>query len=472
MSLRKTIVSGAAALAIMGTAASAVNLATDGTGDYLIAPVYYAAGNWKTDIKVVNTNTTRAVVAKVVVRGGKNSKELVDFAIYLSPGDVWDAKLYQDTDGNVYIESHDDSLMLGQKPEIVTIKDENASGDCVEQNITLIAPVIRGDVDGFKKNLTKVANQKDDEARRGYVEILGLAQYNPQDIINEINSSVFTWNEGCEFNKTLLYTGARIAGNSNDLNDTNANDVSGADLTGEQTISATAATDQGKRFMKLQMLAVEDLAVEPKTDGVLGPDTDATSGVYSDVSASAYHAMLNKRHVYVLYEGNNDATEISPMQVLFTYPYKDVSRYDISTADTMFRDKMEKAIACSHNPCHTGISTDLCGDGGSGSGGFTGTNPDEEISGDVPPPPEGCPVIRITDEVGVIFHHDPSVGKNDPYITQYAFKTGGYIDIDLSNVPVSADVNKTTLPIIPTTIMAKDVDGLYLNNHLYNPYNR
>jgi len=471
MSLKKAIVSGAAALALMGTAASAVQLATDGTGDYLIAPVYYALGNWKTDIKVVNTNTTKAVVAKVVVRGGKASKELVDFAIYLTPGDVWTAKLYQE-DGKVYIESHDDSLMLGQKQEILTVKDENASGDCTEQNITLIAPVLRADVDGFKRDLSMVAESKSDEARRGYVEIIGLAQYDPQAIINEINASVFSWNEGCEFNKTLLYTAARIAGNSNDLNSTNAGDVSGADLTGEQTISATAAADSDKRFMKLPMLAIEDLATSPKTDGVLGPDTDATSTVYSDTSAPAYHALLNKEHVYVLYEGNSDATDIVPTQVLFTYPYKtNVAEYNLSTStNMMFRDATEQAQACSHIPCVTGINGNLCGAGDSGAG-FTGTNPDEEISGYTPPPPEGCPVITITDEVATVFDHDPSANINDPYISQYAFKTGGYIDLDLENVATSGG-DKSGLPVIPTTIMAKDIDGLYLNNHLYNPYNR
>ncbi|SMC10166.1 hypothetical protein [Nitratiruptor tergarcus] len=472
MSLKKAIISGAAALALTGGAAIAANIATDGTGDYLIAPVYYAVGPWKTEIKVVNTNTTKAVVAKVVVRGGKDSKELVDFPIYLTPGDVWDAVIYKEN-GNVYIESHDDSLMLGQKQVILTVRDDNASGDCVENNITLIEPVLRADVDGFKKNLSESAANADDQAERGYVEVLGLAAYDPQGIINEINSSVFHWSEGCEFNKTVFYTGARIWNNANDLNDSNASDVSGADLTGEQTIYANATEDKDKRFMKLQMLAIEDLATEPKTDGVLGPDTSAISSTYSDTTATGYSALFNKKHVYVLYEGNEDQTEIAPMQVLFTYPYMkpNITEYNISTADTMFRDMTELAQACEHNPCHTSIYTNFCpSNGGSSTGG---TNPEDEISAQTPPEEEhpGCPVITVDHEVGTIFDHDPSGGFNDPYVTQYAFKTGGYIDIDLSTVPTN-DGNKTGLPVIPTTLMAKDIGGLYLNNHLYNPYNR
>ncbi len=45
------------------------------------------------------------MVAKVIIRSYKNSTELLDFLIYLSPADVWTAKLYWDgTQTKIYSE--------------------------------------------------------------------------------------------------------------------------------------------------------------------------------------------------------------------------------------------------------------------------------------------------------------------------------------------------------------------------------
>lgn len=116
MSLKKLILSATAA-GMLTTAAFAasgpVSLEADGTGDYLVFPSYYAlsSSQWKTNLKVVNTNTTSAVVAKVVIREAATSKEDLDFLIYLTPGDVWEGVIYND--GVVKISSTDDSVFKG-----------------------------------------------------------------------------------------------------------------------------------------------------------------------------------------------------------------------------------------------------------------------------------------------------------------------------------------------------------------------
>jgi len=72
-----------------------VSVAPNGKGDLLYYKYYLAADNgWETKISVTNTSLTASVVAKVVIRSYKNSTELLDFLIYLSPSDVWTAKLY------------------------------------------------------------------------------------------------------------------------------------------------------------------------------------------------------------------------------------------------------------------------------------------------------------------------------------------------------------------------------------------
>ena len=80
-------------------------------GDALFFPVYLADGSgWETKISVINTNTDLSTVAKVVIRGGRDSQELLDFFIYLSPDDMWTGTIYNNN-GVVRIKSEDDSVL-------------------------------------------------------------------------------------------------------------------------------------------------------------------------------------------------------------------------------------------------------------------------------------------------------------------------------------------------------------------------
>ena len=119
MSLKKAVISTVAAAAIATTAFGAVSL--EQRGNYLVMPAYYALdnGNWSTDLRVVNTNTTAAVVAKVVIRSYKNSEELLDFPIYLSPGDVWVGKIVNEGGVPVF-KSTDDSMIIGTPKKVVS----------------------------------------------------------------------------------------------------------------------------------------------------------------------------------------------------------------------------------------------------------------------------------------------------------------------------------------------------------------
>jgi hypothetical protein len=77
-------------------------------GDALIFPLYLAAGTWKTNLRVVNTSKTHAVVAKVVFREGVYSCEVRDFFIFMTPNDVWTADVV-DVNGVTRIQSTDES---------------------------------------------------------------------------------------------------------------------------------------------------------------------------------------------------------------------------------------------------------------------------------------------------------------------------------------------------------------------------
>jgi len=87
-----------------------VKVAPNGKGDTLIYPVYAAApGGWETKIWVTNTALDRSVVAKIVFRSMKNTDELRDFLVYLSPTDVWNGVIRVGESGNVEVYSTDDS---------------------------------------------------------------------------------------------------------------------------------------------------------------------------------------------------------------------------------------------------------------------------------------------------------------------------------------------------------------------------
>jgi len=89
-----------------------VKVAPNGKGDLLIFPFYAALpGGWETKINVINTALDRSVVAKVVFRSQVNSTELLDFFIYLSPTDVWNAVIRVNAAGQVEITSTDDSCL-------------------------------------------------------------------------------------------------------------------------------------------------------------------------------------------------------------------------------------------------------------------------------------------------------------------------------------------------------------------------
>ena len=78
---------GAGALAMAG-AANAVYVNHDGLGQALIYPYYTMRDGNIMLLSVVNT-TADAKAVKVRILEGKNSQEVLDFNLFLSPFDVW-----------------------------------------------------------------------------------------------------------------------------------------------------------------------------------------------------------------------------------------------------------------------------------------------------------------------------------------------------------------------------------------------
>jgi hypothetical protein len=96
-SVRKTAlavaVSTAMAAMVASAPASAVNISADGIGQVGLIPYYTVRNGFDTNISVVNTSSEWVVAFKIRFREADNSRDVRDFNVFLSPNDVWTARV-------------------------------------------------------------------------------------------------------------------------------------------------------------------------------------------------------------------------------------------------------------------------------------------------------------------------------------------------------------------------------------------
>jgi len=137
---------------------SAVGVNGDGLGEALLYPYYTARGGNNTLLSVVNT-TTNAKAVKVRFREAKNSEDVLDFNLYLSPYDVWTAAVVQNGAGA--------RLITG---------DASCTAPAKTSWVSLGGGAYAVDFFGFAYNATDGgAAQTLDRTLDGYVEIIEMA---------------------------------------------------------------------------------------------------------------------------------------------------------------------------------------------------------------------------------------------------------------------------------------------------------
>lgn len=132
-------------------------------GDVLLGQIYHTNG-LTSRIQVINTSTTVAIVAKVVFRSAICSDEVLDFLIYLTPTDMWDAEIQLDDDNNVILVSTDDSVL--QSP----LFDWDSDNVC-----NPFKGKWASETEPFKASFVKASAT--DTNKFGHFEIFGLAAY-------------------------------------------------------------------------------------------------------------------------------------------------------------------------------------------------------------------------------------------------------------------------------------------------------
>lgn len=140
-------------LGFAGAANAALSVNESGAGHILVVPYYTAQNGNMSVFHVTNTDQTNGKAVKVRFRGASNSDDVLDFQVFMSPGDVWTAAITKGADG---------------KAQLVT-----ADNSCTLPKITPGTPVPFV-TDRLTKS-TWTAEQKAEQTLEGYVEILTMA---------------------------------------------------------------------------------------------------------------------------------------------------------------------------------------------------------------------------------------------------------------------------------------------------------
>ena len=83
-----------------------------GTGHILVVPYYTAQNGNMSVFHLTNTDTIRGKAVKVRFRGASNSDDVLDFQVFMSPGDVWTAAVTADAAGKAQLVTADNTCTL------------------------------------------------------------------------------------------------------------------------------------------------------------------------------------------------------------------------------------------------------------------------------------------------------------------------------------------------------------------------
>lgn len=145
----------------VATSAHAVNLGDDGRGEVLIYPYYTTHAGNDTLISVVNT-TAQGKAVKVRVLESLNSREVIDFNLYLSPSDAWSAVITADaTTGGAKLKTFDKSCTA---PQLTATAD--GGREVSFRNFAYVAPTADNGPAGLART------------KEGYIEIIEMGTVN------------------------------------------------------------------------------------------------------------------------------------------------------------------------------------------------------------------------------------------------------------------------------------------------------
>ena len=157
--LTTALLAGLTGVAGMTSVSNAVNINPDGLGQVLVYPFYSVNDGAQTLISVVNTtNLVKAV--KVRILEGMNTREVLDFNLYMSPFDVWTGNIRQSSvDGAGQLQTGDTSCTV---PDIVN----DFPGGVDFRNFAYVGTVNDGETESIRRT------------REGHIEMIEMGVVN------------------------------------------------------------------------------------------------------------------------------------------------------------------------------------------------------------------------------------------------------------------------------------------------------
>ncbi len=145
----------------VATSAHAVNLGDDGRGEVLLYPYYTTQAGNDTLISLVNT-TAQGKVVKIRVLESLNSREVIDFNLYLSANDAWSAVITADAaTGGAKLKTFDKSCTA---PQLTATAD--GAREVSFRNFAYVAPTADNGPAGLART------------KEGYIEVIEMGTVN------------------------------------------------------------------------------------------------------------------------------------------------------------------------------------------------------------------------------------------------------------------------------------------------------
>ncbi|MFV0680482.1 hypothetical protein [Ottowia sp.] len=136
-------------------------------GHFLFAPYFTANESMNTLIAITNTDETNGKAVKVRFRGAANSDDVLDFTVFLSPGDVWTGSVARDGNTNhAVITTEDNSCTIPVAADWPGVFSANRLG-------------------GFLSSDVAAAN-----TREGYIEVLNMADIPPSTVTGSLYKGI------------------------------------------------------------------------------------------------------------------------------------------------------------------------------------------------------------------------------------------------------------------------------------------
>ena len=250
-------------LGFVGAASAAMTVSESGVGRVLLVPYYTVQDSNTTVLHLVNTDTKNGKAMKVRFRGASNSDDVLDFQVFLSPGDVWTAAV-----------TKDEATGLAK---LVT-------GD----NTCTVPTIPAGGQTFITDRLTMAswtAADKAAQTREGYIEILNMSDIDPTKVYGT------TGVKG-------VAAGAWVGGTSNSALYTAIKHVGGvAPCTPAALGALDSISPAASQGANIAANAAENFGLLPPTGGVTGswyiinvPNSTTYSGAATVIDTTAFFA--------------------------------------------------------------------------------------------------------------------------------------------------------------------------------------